>query len=330
MKLNISLEDAKELRKRYNEPWRFYHNENHIINLIEKFTSLKHDKGLTEEELDTMIEAAYYHDVVYNPWSRTNEEDSVEFYKTSVPNPKDEVIEIILGTKEREKSEGKLSSIFWEVDNSILKSDIPTLMEYEKKIFKEFQFVDYSVYKEGRIDFLKTCLGKFDNDENLQFLITYLENFVPKIGFYPGSFNPMHIGHMKVIEQAEKIFDKVVIGIGENPDKDSKTVIEDVEKTIGGRQLEVYTGLTTDVISKLSESGKVTLIRGLRNGDDLAYENNQLEIMKDVKEVIDGNREVDVVYIPCDKKHDHISSTLIRKLMAAGYEDKLDDLEYLP
>ena len=42
-----------------------------------------------------------------------------------------------------------------------------------------------------------------------------------KIAIYPGSFDPITLGHLNIIQKSEKIFDKIIIGIGENPQKNS-------------------------------------------------------------------------------------------------------------
>ena len=59
----------------------------------------------------------------------------------------------------------------------------------------------------------------------------------------------------------------------------------------------------------------VTVIRGLRNGHDLDYEANQLSFLKEIKP------DIKVVYIPCDKKYEHISSSAIRSL--EKFDEKL-------
>lgn len=61
---------------------------------------------------------------------------------------------------------------------------------------------------------------------------------------------------------------------------------------------------------KESEGYKVVLIRGLRNGDDLAYEDNQFKFIKDFK------KDIDVVFFRCDEEFAHISSSAIRNLQS--------------
>jgi phosphopantetheine adenylyltransferase len=87
------------------------------------------------------------------------------------------------------------------------------------------------------------------------------------------------------------------------------------------RQHEEFAGLLTDYLATKEEHADVTLVRGLRNGDDLDYEVNQLRFMEEMKP------DLKVVFIRCDKQFEHISSSAIRNLekINKGLGDK-----YLP
>lgn len=136
------------------------------------------------------------------------------------------------------------------------------------------------------------------------------------IALYCGSFNPFHVGHLNILHKARSIFgvENVILAVGVNPSK-AKTLDQeefnkrlDVLKKINPK-VDYYTGLITDFIEKYENQGyNVVLIRGLRNGFDLNAENNQLSYIKGFKS------NVKVVYIPCDKEFEHISSSDIRKM----------------
>jgi len=136
------------------------------------------------------------------------------------------------------------------------------------------------------------------------------------IAIYAGSFNPFHIGHLNIVEKAERVFGEgnVLIAMGVNPEKAKSEdllsrSVEIARKT--GRPVEVYTTFLHELVEKKESEGyKVVLVRGLRNGDDLAYEDNQLKFINDFK------KNIDVVFFRCDEQFAHISSSAIRNLQS--------------
>lgn len=148
------------------------------------------------------------------------------------------------------------------------------------------------------------------------------------IALYPGSFNPFHKGHLNILKKSESIFGEgnVVVCFGVNPDKiKSENKDEyvtqlaqkcyDIEKKIGSK-VEVYKGFLHQYIAEWEEQGyNVVVVRGLRNGDDLDYEVNQMRFVNDFK------KGVNVVYITCDKEFEHISSSAIRKISEFGGDE---------
>ncbi len=121
---------------------------------------------------------------------------------------------------------------------------------------------------------------------------------------FAGSFNPFHKGHYNVLLKAEKIFDKVIIAFGDNPDKETRKW--PIPQKISNRQFENYSGLLTDFIDSLGY--EVTVIRGLRNSTDFQYEQNQYRYIQELKP------DIKIVNIFCDKEFEHISSSGIRTL----------------
>jgi pantetheine-phosphate adenylyltransferase len=136
-----------------------------------------------------------------------------------------------------------------------------------------------------------------------------------KVGVYAGSFNQFHRGHYDILVKAEKIFDKVIVARGYNPEKTNELL--PLPNAIMDRTVVNYDGLLTDYLISLPYEN-VTLIRGLRNSDDLQYEMNQYRYLQDLMP------EIQMVCIFCDKKYDYISSSGIRTLSKYG-SDKVKD-----
>ncbi|MDJ1483717.1 adenylyltransferase/cytidyltransferase family protein [Cytophagaceae bacterium YF14B1] len=309
-KYQVSPAGVERLQYSWNEPHRFYHTEKHLSFLIDKIEK----SSLSEEEKDKLRLTAFFHDVVYDPTAQDNEERSAEMLKEVTQHPvTEEVVEMILDTKTH-KPRTELSRQFVDWDMAIVSdSDFTQLMEWERGVFKEFQFVDYSMYKMGRLALLDEWTRKYpNNSQNLQNLMSYLMHHRPRVGVYPGSFNPLHNGHLNILHKAEKIFDKVIIAQGINPEKDAQETDITQLNVFKYRQTEKFPGLLTDYLSKKESDCDITLVRGLRNGDDLDYEVNQLRFMEDMKP------DIKVIFIRCDKQFEHISSSAIRNLEKIG------------
>ena len=106
------------------------------------------------------------------------------------------------------------------------------------------------------------------------------------------------------MKKAEKLFDKVIVAFGKNPDKSIRNW--PIPQTIGNRQHTEYHGLLTDHIDSFGYD--VTVVRGLRNSTDFQYEQNQYRYIQELKP------DIKIINIFCDKEFEHISSSGIRTL----------------
>jgi pantetheine-phosphate adenylyltransferase len=283
---------------RYEEKHRYYHTLEHIISLM---NILDRKKSLDDELFLTTV----YHDAVYDPKRSDNEDRSAELFISEsgganiTREQAKEIKKIILATKEH-SSHDQRSKDFMDADLNILWSPLEEQIHHENLVFKEYQFMNYKKYVPERIKVLESINQKGE----LNNLIAFIRQRKPLIGVFCGSFSPFHKGHFNVLQKAEKIFDKVIIAFGKNPEKEGRKW--DVPKTLQYRQIETYDGLLTDFIASLNH--EVVVIRGLRNSTDFQYEQNQYryiqELMPDIR----------IVNIFCDKEFEHISSSGIRTL----------------
>lgn len=137
-----------------------------------------------------------------------------------------------------------------------------------------------------------------------------------KLGIYAGSFNPFTIGHFDIYKKAVRILGKenVMIAIGWNPDKpktDTLSRAEELALKIKCDVVAYVSFLHELILEKEAEGYDVVLIRGLRNGEDLAHEANQLRIIKDF---LPKDYALDVMLLLSDEKYNHVSSSLVRGL----------------
>lgn len=133
-----------------------------------------------------------------------------------------------------------------------------------------------------------------------------------KIGFYAGSFDPFTFGHLHVIKVANKIFDKIIVGIGENSQKARRFDIQQMQQAIQKLLLSenidaeviVFNDLTSETAIKYNAN---FLIRGIRNGSDYDYEENLALINQEIS-------NIDTIYIRAGK-FGAISSSMVFELI---------------
>lgn len=128
-----------------------------------------------------------------------------------------------------------------------------------------------------------------------------------KIGIYAGSFNPYHIGHEDIYQQALKVFDRVIIAQGINPNKKEPPIL-----SLKDRETMWYNGLLSNMLYENKPAGDLYLVRGLRTSFDVGYEDNLRNTL------LDFDSKIKVVYFFCHKQYEHVSSSMIRSLYPFG------------
>ena len=141
-----------------------------------------------------------------------------------------------------------------------------------------------------------------------------------KRAVFPGSFDPVTIGHQDVVNRGLKIFDEIIIGLGENIDKkymfSSNERFDFVSKTFEADAkvlIKTYDGLTVDFCKK---NNAEFIIRGLRNPADFEFE----------KSIALTNREmtgIETVFFLTSPKNSFISSSIVRDLIKNKGDYKL-------
>ena len=129
---------------------------------------------------------------------------------------------------------------------------------------------------------------------------------------FPGSFDPITVGHIEIIEKSLKIFDEIIIAIGSNPDKKSmfsknqrlNFVVKYFHKKEKVKVI-TYDELTYKLCKKLDVK---YIVRGVRNILDFEYEKNLAEFNRNMG-------KIETIIITSSNKYSHISSSLVRELI---------------
>ena len=134
-----------------------------------------------------------------------------------------------------------------------------------------------------------------------------------KIALFPGSFDPITIAHVDILERALPLFDKIVVGIGLNSSKQnflSAEKREEMVRTIfaGNNNVEVklYEGLTVDFCRKINAK---YMVRGIRSASDFEYERAIAQINQTMMP------DVETILLLSKPEYSAISSTIVRDIL---------------
>ena len=144
----------------------------------------------------------------------------------------------------------------------------------------------------------------------------------PRLAVYPGSFDPLHNGHIDIIDRCLPIFDELLVAVLRNEEKQPLFSFEErvatLHETLAGRarvRVESFSGLLVDFMDQV---GAITIVRGLRALSDFDYE-FQMALM---------NRRlaprIETVFMMPKEEYSYVSSRLVKEVFTLG--GKVDGL----
>ena len=145
-----------------------------------------------------------------------------------------------------------------------------------------------------------------------------------KLAVYPGSFDPITLGHLNVIERASRLFDKLVVAVGVNAEKspwftpeERCALIESATASLGLKNVETttYTGLTVRFAKRL---GARVIVRGVRPLTDIPAELTMMMANRRLEP------DVETLFLIADGELAHVSSSLIKEIAGVESGDSLN------
>lgn len=142
-----------------------------------------------------------------------------------------------------------------------------------------------------------------------------------RIAVYTGSFDPVTLGHLNVVQRASTLFDELVIGVGVNSEKRSLftpeqrvNLLTEVVSDLPNVRVETFSGLAVSFVKQCSSR---VMVRGLRPLTDIAGEFTMLMANRQL------SSEIETVFLMADEGYTHVSSSLIKQIALLSDEAML-------
>ena len=148
----------------------------------------------------------------------------------------------------------------------------------------------------------------------------------PRIAVYPGTFDPITLGHLNVMERASRLFDRLIVGIGINLEKQTlftaeerQALIQNATAHLKNVEIRTFHGLA---VAFVWQCGAQIMVRGVRPITDIAAE---LTMMMANRRLAP---DVETLFMIADGELAHVSSSLIKQIASVAGDEEL--AKFLP
>jgi pantetheine-phosphate adenylyltransferase len=138
----------------------------------------------------------------------------------------------------------------------------------------------------------------------------------PRVAVYTGTFDPVHLGHLDIIDRGRRLFDRLIVGVGINPDKKTFFDIDERVRLIEGvtTEFDNVEVLKFDALAVrfVRDAGARIMLRGLRTLSDMEYEFTMSLMNRNL------DSEIETVFLMAKEEFSHVSSSLLRQIGQLG------------
>ena len=145
-----------------------------------------------------------------------------------------------------------------------------------------------------------------------------------QVAVYAGSFDPLTLGHDDIARRGARLFDRLIIGIGVNPEKqpffsaeDRESITRNAFRDVENIEVACFTGLTVDFAR---QRGATVMLRGVRTVSDMETEFTMALANRTLAP------ELETVFLMASEDYSHISSTLIKQIVTMAREPSAEQL----
>ena len=139
---------------------------------------------------------------------------------------------------------------------------------------------------------------------------------IKRVAVYPGVFDPVHFGHLDVVQRGSRLVDKLIVAVGDNPEKaplfsqdERVDMLKTAVKPFANVEVRPFTGLAVRFVRSI---GGHVMLRGIRTTSDMEYEFT-MSIMNSMMDP-----DIETIFLMAHQQLSHVSGTLLRQIATLG------------